>query len=125
MTLDAVGPGFATLSMIVRDDMLNGHKTCHGGFIFALADSAFAFGCNAYNKVTVAQGCEITYLAPGRAGDRLTAECREQALAGRSGVYDVSITNQDGTAIALFRGKSRRIQGEIVPGLTETSEDSQ
>lgn len=118
ISLDSVGPGYAKMSMPVTDEMLNGHKTCHGGFIFALADSAFAFGCNAYNKVTVAQGCEIEYLRPGKAGDVLTAECREQALAGRSGVYDIRVTNQDGTTIALFRGKSRTIKGEIVPGLT-------
>ncbi|WP_319637340.1 hydroxyphenylacetyl-CoA thioesterase PaaI [Pacificispira spongiicola] len=118
MTVDAVGPGYAKLSMTVREDMLNGHKTCHGGFLFALGDSAFAFACNAYNKVTVAQGCEITYIKPGRLGDTLTAECREQALEGRSGVYDVRITNQEGTTVALFRGKSRRIKGDIVPGLT-------
>lgn len=123
MSVDAIGPGYAKLSMTVREDMLNGHKTCHGGFLFSLADSAFAFGCNAYNKVTVAQGCEIDYLRPGRLNDRLTAECREQALAGRSGVYDVRITNQDGATIALFRGKSRRLKGVIVPGLTPDAED--
>ncbi|WP_420724478.1 hydroxyphenylacetyl-CoA thioesterase PaaI [Hwanghaeella sp. LZ110] len=118
MEIQAVAPGYAKLSMTVREDMLNGHKTCHGGMLFALADSAFAFGCNAYNKITVAQGCEITYLAPGRFGDILTAECQEQALAGRSGVYDVKITNQAGVSIALFRGKSRRISGDVIPGLT-------
>ena len=118
MEVQAIGPGYAKLSMTVRDDMLNGHKTCHGGMLFALADSAFAFGCNAYNKITVAQACEITYLAPGRSGDVLIAECQEQALAGRSGVYDVKITNQAGVPIALFRGKSRRISGDVIPGLT-------
>lgn len=86
--------------------------------LFALADSAFAFGCNAYNKVTVAQTCEIAYLRPGKLGDRLTAECTEQAMEGRSGVYDVKITNQDDETVAMFRGKSRRIQGEVVSGLT-------
>lgn len=123
ITLDAIAPGYAKMSMTVREDMLNGHKTCHGGFFFALADSAFAFGCNAYNKVTVAQGCEIDYLKPGRLGDRLTAECQEQAMAGRSGVYYVTITNQDGDTLALFRGKSRRIKGEVVPGLTPEIEE--
>jgi acyl-CoA thioesterase len=118
MTVDVIAPGYAKLSMTVREDMLNGHRTCHGGMLFALADSAFAFGCNAYNKVTVAQTCEIAYLRPGRLGDRLTAECTEQAMEGRSGVYDVKITNQDGETVAMFRGKSRRIQGEVVPGLT-------
>ena len=109
MEIQAVAPGYAKLSMTVREDMLNGHKTCHGGMLFALADSAFAFGCNAYNKIT---------LAPGRFGDILTAECQEQALTGRSGVYDVKITNQAGVSIALFRGKSRRISGDVIPGLT-------
>lgn len=123
MVVDAIAPGYAKLSMTVREDMLNGHKTCHGGLIFSLADSAFAFGCNAYNFVTVAQGCEITYLAPGRLGDRLVAECREQTLAGRNGVYDIKVTNQDGVTIALFRGKSRRIKGQVVPGLTPEGKD--
>ena len=118
MRLDAIGPGWADISMTVRDDMLNGHGTCHGGLLFALADSAFAFGCNAYNKVTVAQSCEITFLIPGMPGDVLTARCRERALAGRSGVYDVEIVNQTGAIVALFRGKSRRIRGEVVDGLT-------
>jgi acyl-CoA thioesterase len=122
MALDEVRPGYARLSMTVREDMLNGHGTCHGGLIFALADSAFAFGCNAYNKVTVAQGCEITFLAPVGPGARLTAECAERALAGRSGVYDVTITDEGGATVALFRGKSRRVKGEIVPGLTPEEE---
>ncbi|MDF1748754.1 MAG: hydroxyphenylacetyl-CoA thioesterase PaaI [Alphaproteobacteria bacterium] len=116
--VQAVAPGYAKLSMTVREDMLNAHKSCHGGMMFTLADSAFSFGCSAYNKMAVAQGCEITFLAPGRLGDVLTAECREQAQAGRTGVYDVEITNQSGVPIALFRGKSRQISGDIVPGLT-------
>lgn len=120
MHVKAIGPGWADISMTIRKDMLNGHGTCHGGLLFALADSAFAFGCNAYNKVTVAQSCEITFLAPGQLGDVLEAKCREQALAGRSGVYDVEITNQTGAVIALFRGKSRRIRGDVVDGLTPT-----
>ena len=118
MEIMRVGPGTATLSMTVREDMVNGHATCHGGLIFTLADSAFAFGCNAYNKVTVAAGCEITFTTPAKLGDRLTATCTERALMGRSGVYDVDITNQDGVAVAFFRGKSRQIKGQVVPGLT-------
>ena len=115
ITLDDVGPGHARMSMTVRGDMLNGHQTCHGGFIFALADSAFAFACNSYNLNTVGAGCSIDYLAPGREGDVLTADAVEQALAGKSGVYDVRVSNQQGHAIALFRGKSIRVAGEVIP----------
>jgi acyl-CoA thioesterase len=111
MTIDAVGPGRATLSMMVRKDHLNGHGSCHGGAIFTLADSAFAFACNSHNTITVAQHCSVTFLAPGREGDRLTATAREVTLAGRSGVYDVSVTRQDGVTIAEFRGLSRTIAG--------------
>ena len=109
-----VGPGHARMTMTVRGDMLNGHLTCHGGFIFALADSAFAFACNSYNLNTVGAGCTIDYLAPGRLGDVLVAEGIEQSLAGKSGIYDVKVSNQDGRLIALFRGKSIRIAGELV-----------
>ena len=111
MSIDAVGPGMAMLSMTVRKDHLNGHGSCHGGAIFTLADSAFAFACNSHNTITVAQHCSVTFLAPGREGDRLTATAREVTLAGRSGVYDVSVTRQDGVTIAEFRGLSRTISG--------------
>ncbi|HUA85050.1 MAG TPA: hydroxyphenylacetyl-CoA thioesterase PaaI [Bryobacteraceae bacterium] len=114
MRIVAVRPGYAKLTMTVRNDMTNGHSTCHGGFIFSLADSAFAFACNSYNQRTVAAGCLIDFLAPAQAGDELTAEAAEQALAGRSGVYDVAVTNQHGVRIALFRGRSRQVGGEIV-----------
>ena len=106
--------GFAQMTMVVTPKMLNGHQTCHGGFIFALADSAFAFACNSYNMNTVGAGCTIDYLAPGREGDVLTAHAVEQALAGKSGVYDVKVSNQEGRAIALFRGKSIRVAGEVI-----------
>jgi acyl-CoA thioesterase len=114
MRIDAVGPGVATLSMPVRSDMLNGHDICHGGFIFTLADSAFAFACNSYNLVTVASGCSIDFLAPAREGDLLTAHARERNASGRTGVYDIEVTNQHGEKIALFRGKSYRIKGHVV-----------
>nr|WP_086065992.1 hydroxyphenylacetyl-CoA thioesterase PaaI [Bordetella genomosp. 8] len=114
MRLDAVGPGHATLTMPVRGDMLNGHRTCHGGFIFSLADSAFAFACNSRNVSTVASGCTIDFLAPAREGDVLTAHAQERSLAGRTGVYDVAVSKQDGQAVALFRGRSYRIKGQIV-----------
>src|SRR5215467_3117984 len=109
-----VGPGHATLAMTVRPDMLNGHAICHGGFIFTLADSAFAFACNSYNLNTVASGCAIEFLAPAREGDVLTAVARERSMAGRTGVYDIDVANQRGETIALFRGKSYRIKGHIV-----------
>jgi acyl-CoA thioesterase len=115
MRIDAVAPGAATLSMPVRSDMLNGHDICHGGFIFALADSAFAFACNSYNFVTVASGCSIDFLAPAREGDVLTARAQERSASGRTGVYDIDITNQRGERIALFRGKSYRVKGSVMP----------
>lgn len=114
MTIDDIGPGTATLSMTVTDSMINGHEICHGGLIFSLADSAFAFACNGYNQVTVAQHCAISYLAPGRLGDRLTARAVERTRTGRSGIYDVTVTNQDGVVIAEFRGNSRTIKGQLV-----------
>ncbi len=116
MRIARIAPGFAVLTMTVRADMLNGHATCHGGFIFSLADSAFAFACNSHNFVTVAAGCSIEFLAPARDGDLLTATGRERASAGRSGVYDIDVTNQHGATIAVFRGKSARIKGHVVAG---------
>ena len=114
MKIVRMGPGSAQLTMRVRSDMLNGHQTCHGGFIFALADSAFAFACNSHNRNTVASGCSIDYLAPGRENDVLTAHAIEQSRSGRTGVYDITVTNQDGVRIALFRGKSYQISGEVI-----------
>ena len=114
MKVEEMAPGYARLTMRVRPDMLNGHKTCHGGFIFALADSAFAFSCNSRNVSTVASGCTIDFLAPGFEGDLLTAVAQERSLAGRTGVYDVTVTNQDGRNVAIFRGRSYRIKGQIV-----------
>jgi acyl-CoA thioesterase len=117
MAIAEIGPGSAKLTMTVRPDMVNGHAICHGGFIFTLADSAFAFACNSYNFNTVAQGCSIEYLAPAREGDVLTAVAQERSLSGRTGVYDIEVTNQRRETIALFRGKSYRIKGHIVEGL--------
>ncbi len=113
MTLDAIRPGYARMTMRVRKDMLNGHATCHGGYIFMLADSAFAFACNSHNFNTVGAGCTIDYLAPAREGELLVAEAVEQALLGKTGVYDVTVTNQDGRKVALFRGKSHRVGGMV------------
>ena len=113
MRVVRVAPGCAELTMTVTDDMLNGHGICHGGYIFLLADSAFAYACNSYNRATVAQGCAIDYLAPARLGDLLQARGVERARTGRTGVYDIEVTN-GATTIALFRGKSYRIDGTIV-----------
>jgi len=113
MTLDEIRPGYARMSMRVRGDMLNGHATCHGGYIFMLADSAFAFACNSHNFNTVGAGCTIDYLSPGREGDLMTAEAVERALSGKTGVYDVTVTNAEGKTIALFRGKSHRVSGMV------------
>jgi acyl-CoA thioesterase len=114
MRIESVAPGRAEMTMTVRDDMLNGHAICHGGYIFLLADSTFAFACNSYNCNTVAQGCSIDYLAPARAGDVLHASGVERSRTGRTGVYDIEVTNHHGTTIALFRGKSYRVDGNIV-----------
>lgn len=115
--IDSVGPGHSKLSMPVRGDMVNGHHICHGGLIFALADTAFAYACNAYNRNTVASGCNIDFVAPGKEGDTLQAEAVERALSGRTGVYDVTVRDSAGKAIAHFRGKSYRIAGEVIAGL--------
>ncbi|WP_300519794.1 hydroxyphenylacetyl-CoA thioesterase PaaI [Aliiroseovarius sp.] len=112
MTLVEIGPGTATITMPVREDMANGHGIAHGGYVFTLADSAFAFACNSYNTSVVAQHNSITYLTPGRIGETLTATAHEVALAGRSGIYDVLITGEDGRPIAQFRGHSRQITGQ-------------
>jgi acyl-CoA thioesterase len=109
-----VGPGHAELMMVVRSDMLNGHAICHGGLIFTLADSAFAFACNSYNVMTVASGCAIDFVAPAREGDVLTAVAQERSVSGRTGVYDIEVTNQRGERIAFFRGKSYRIKGHVL-----------
>jgi acyl-CoA thioesterase len=112
--IGAIGPGYAELTMTVRADMLNGHAICHGGFIFTLADSAFAFACNSYNLTTVASGCAIDFVAPAREGDVLAAMARERSVSGRTGVYDIEVTNQRGETVAYFRGRSYRIKGHVV-----------
>jgi len=112
MQVLSIAPGSAVLTMTVCADMLNGHRTCHGGFIAALADSAFAFACNSYNELTVASGFSIDLLAPGRLGDVLTATCTEVSKAGRTGVYDVEVVNGGGQRLAVFRGRSYTIKGK-------------
>jgi len=117
IALAEIRPGFARMTMTVRPDMLNSHDICHGGFTFTLADTAFAYACNSYNHITVAAGCDIVYPAAGRVGDLLTAVAEERLLRGRSGVYDVTVTNQKGEVTALFRGQCRRIEGKVIPHL--------
>lgn len=114
MELVSCEPGRAVMRMTVREPMLNGHDICHGGLIFTLADSTFAFACNSHNKVTVAAGCSIEFLKPGRLGDVLTCEGVEQLLQGRHGIYDMKVSNQRGEVVAVFRGKSAQIQGNVI-----------
>jgi len=109
-----VRPGYARASLVVRPDMTNGHRICHGGMVFALADSAFAFACNSYNENTVAAAAAIDFLAPAHQDDELTATANEVWRSKRNGIYEVTVTNQDGTRIALFRGRSARIDGHVL-----------
>jgi phenylacetic acid degradation protein PaaD len=119
MVLDEVRPGYARISMRVRADMVNGHSICHGGLVFALADSAFAFACNSYNRVAVAQACDIVFVAPARLGDVLVAEAVERSRFGRNGIYDVTVTagadggSGGGGLVAEFRGRSRQVAGTL------------
>ena len=110
-----VRPGYARMRMTVRPDFLNGHNICHGGLMFTLADSTFAFACNSYNINTVASGCSIEFLRPVHGGDVLTAEAVEQVLSGRNGIYDIRLTNRAGETVAMFRGKSAHIKGHVIP----------
>ena len=114
MTITDLGEGTATLTMTVREDMLNGFDICHGGFITTLADSAFAFACNSRNVVTVAAGLTVDFLAPAHGGDVLTALASETSRAGRTGVYDIVVTNQHGRRVALVRGRSHSLTGRTV-----------
>ena len=115
MALVEVAPGRAVMRMVVQPLHLNGHQICHGGFIFTLADSTFAFACNSHNRNTVAAGCSIEFLKPAHAGDVLTCEGAEQMLQGRYGIYDMKVSNQRGETVAMFRGKSAQIPGTVFP----------
>jgi acyl-CoA thioesterase len=114
MKLLEVRPGYARLAMRVSEDMVNGQKVCHGGLIFALADSSFGFACNSHNQHALAASCSIEFLSPAQLGDELIAEANEAAHAGRTRIYDVRVTNQEGKLIALFRGKSATVKGTWV-----------
>ncbi|OBR48998.1 hydroxyphenylacetyl-CoA thioesterase PaaI [Paraburkholderia bannensis] len=115
MELLEVRAGYARLRMSVRPEFLNGHQICHGGLIFTLADSTFAFACNSYNINTVASGCSIEFLRPVQPDDQLTAEAVEQVMSGRNGIYDIRVTNRAGETVAMFRGKSAQIRGNVIP----------
>ncbi|MGL5117383.1 MAG: hydroxyphenylacetyl-CoA thioesterase PaaI [Beijerinckiaceae bacterium] len=115
MELISVADGRATVAMTVQEVMTNGHGTCHGGFIFALADSAFAFACNSHGQRAVAQHCSISYIAPGRLGMRLIAEAVERQRGERSGITDVTVRDAAGATIAEFRGHSRTVPGSLLP----------
>lgn len=114
MKIEEMREGYARLVMTVRPDMLNGLGSCHGGMMFSLADSAFAFACNSRNEATVAAGCSIEFLTPVPAGAILTAEAQERVLSGRRGIYDVLIREQNGAVVASFCGKSGRFKGEVI-----------
>lgn len=114
MQIAVVRAGYATLNMRVRNDMVNGHHMCHGGMIFTLADTAFAYACNSYNQNAVASACQIDFIAPAHEGEMLQAEATERTATGRTGVYDVTVSAGEGKIIALFRGKSHRIGGEVI-----------
>jgi acyl-CoA thioesterase len=117
MQIEAVGPGYARVTMTVRADMLNGFAICHGGIITTLADTAFAFACNSHNALTVASGIVVDFMAPAHEGDRLLAEGREVSRSGSTGVYDVAVTNQHGRLVAMLRGRSHTIKGRHVVDL--------
>ena len=118
MQLVSVAPGQAIMTMTVTGRMVNGHNICHGGFIFTLADSSFAFACNTYNQRTVAQHCAVTFLNSAKLGDRLVSHAVERQRIGRSGIYDVTVAREEGNIIAEFRGHSRTIEGELLAGVT-------
>lgn len=115
MQITRVAPGKATLTMPITRRMIQGHGSCHGGYLFTLADSAFAFASNSYNKATVGSGCSIDYMLGAHEGDVLTASAAEQSRGNRTGVYDITITNQHNQVIALFRGKSYQVRGAVIP----------
>jgi acyl-CoA thioesterase len=114
MRIESCAPGRATVAMRIRADMVNGHGICHGGLIFALADSAFAFACNSHGDNTVAAGAAIEFLAPGREGDELRAIAAERWRRGRAGIYEIEVRNQRGELIALFRGRSHQVAGRLI-----------
>ncbi len=122
MSIRRIAPGEAVLVMTVRPEMTNGHDICHGGFIFTLADSAFAFACNTYNQRTVAQQCAVTFIRSVPAGETLTAHAVERSKAGRGGIYDVTVRDGNNIVVAEFRGHSRTIAGQLLPENSATAQ---
>jgi acyl-CoA thioesterase len=122
IALKEIGPGYAVATMRVNDTMLNGHDICHGGYIFTLADTAFAFACNAYNQNAVAQGAQINFLKAVAPDTLLTADAREINRAGRTGLYDITVKDEADQLVATFRGNSHTIKGQVIPGLNEKEE---
>jgi acyl-CoA thioesterase len=116
LEISGVAPGCATASMTVREDMANGHGICHGGYVFTLADTAFAFACNTYDDRTVAAGADVSFLEPVAVGERLAARATERSRRGRSGLYDVTVSRADGTVVAEFRGRSRSLGRPMLSG---------
>ncbi len=112
--IEEVKAGFARVTMSIRDDMLNGYQICHGGFLFALADTAFAYACNSYNRLSLAQSCSIDFVRPGQAGEELYAQAEERSRQGRTGLYDITVSRADGEVLAHFRGRSYSIKGEVI-----------
>jgi len=115
LTLVSAAPGEAVLAMTVADSMANWHGTCHGGFIYLLADTAFGYACNSRNQRMVGQYCTVAYINPAQRGERLTAFAVERQREGRSGIYDVAVKREDGTIVAEFRGHARSVAGHILP----------
>ena len=115
MEIVEVAAGRAVLSMRIREDMTNGQRICHGGYMFTLADSAFAFACNGYNQFTVAAHCSISFLSAVKEGELLTATAEERQKSTRSGIYDITVRREDGSAVAEFRGSSRTVKGQHIP----------
>ena len=122
IALKDIGPGRAVMTMRVTGFMLNGHNICHGGYVFTLADTAFAYACNAYNQNTLAQSAQINFLNAVPPDSLLTATAEEQSRTGRTGLYDIAVTNEQGMVVALFRGNSHTIKGQMIPGLTAKEE---
>ncbi|MAZ03964.1 MAG: phenylacetic acid degradation protein PaaD [Sneathiella sp.] len=122
IALKDISPGRAIMTMRVADFMLNGHKICHGGYVFTLADTAFAYACNAYNQNAVAQGAQISFLKAVKPDTLLTASAIEKSRTGRTGLYDITVHDEDGQTVALFRGNSHTIKGQMIPGLTQKEE---
>jgi acyl-CoA thioesterase len=122
--LDEIRPGFARMHLKIRPEMANSHDICHGGVIFTLADTAFAYACNSYNHSTVASGCSIDFVAPAHVGETLTAVAEERARSGRTGLYDIEVRNSHDQTVAYVRGKSYRIKGEVVQRSVGDAQDA-